>query len=348
VVAVLLALISAVSYGCSDFAAGLATRRASVLRVTLISEAATVAVVGLALAVAGAHPPDLRAVVWGCVAGLGGVCGALALYIGFRHAAFSVAGPLSAVGAAGFSVLAGLLLGERPTVLALTGIVLALPAIVAVSASVGAGGGEHPGGGVVAAPAASDAAPGSPAVSDAAPGSPGASDSAPGSPGVSDAAPGSPGASDSAPGSPGGWVRRLLPAGVSYGLVAGACFALLFIGLNQAGSGSGLWPVFLGQIAALLAVSCAAAFTGDLRLPEERGGWLAAAAGLTGGPGTILFFVATHRGLLAVAAVITSLYPAVTILLARVVLGERLTAIRLAGLTLAAASVALIAASGAG
>jgi drug/metabolite transporter (DMT)-like permease len=328
VVAVLLALISAVSYGCSDFAAGLATRRASVLRVTLISEAATVAVVGLALAVAGAHPPDLRAVVWGCVAGLGGVCGALALYIGFRHAAFSVAGPLSAVGAAGFSVLAGLLLGERPTVLALTGIVLALPAIVAVSASVGAGGGEHPGGGVVAAPAASDAAPGSPAASDAAPGSP---------------AP-----SDAAPGSGGGRVRRLLPAGVTYGLVAGACFALLFIGLNQAGSGSGLWPVFLGQVAALLAVTCAAAFTGDLRLPEERGGWLAAAAGLTGGPGTILFFVATHRGLLAVAAVITSLYPAVTILLARVVLGERLTAIRLAGLTLAAASVTLIAASGAG
>jgi drug/metabolite transporter (DMT)-like permease len=358
VVAILLALISAVSYGCSDFAAGLATRRASVLRVTLISEAATVAVVGSALAVIGANPPDLRAVVWGCVAGLGGVCGALALYVGFRHAAFSVAGPLSAVGAAGFSVLAGLLLGERPTVLALTGIVLALPAIVAVSASVGAGGGEHPGGGVVAAPAASDAAPGSPAVSDAAPGSPAVSDAAPGSPavsdaapgspGASDAAPGSPGASDSAPGSPGGWVRRLLPAGVSYGLVAGACFALLFIGLNQAGSGSGLWPVFLGQIAALLAVSCAAAFTGDLRLPEERGGWLAAAAGLTGGPGTILFFVATHRGLLAVAAVITSLYPAVTILLARVVLGERLTAIRLAGLTLAAASVALIAASGAG
>ncbi|MGA8458895.1 MAG: EamA family transporter [Streptosporangiaceae bacterium] len=311
-VAVLLALISAVSYGCSDFAAGLATRRASVLRVTLISEAATVAVVGLALAVTGAHPPDLRAVVWGCVAGLGGVCGALALYVGFRHAAFSVAGPLSAVGAAGFSVLAGLLLGERPTVLALTGIVLSLPAIVGVSASVGAGGGEHPGGGAVAAPAASDAAPGSP------------------------------------PGSRGGWVWRLLPAGVSYGLVAGACFALLFIGLNQAGSGSGLWPVFLGQVAALLAVTCAAAFTGDLRLPEERGGWLAAAAGLTGGPGTILFFLATHRGLLAVAAVITSLYPAVTILLARVVLGERLTAIRLAGLTLAAASVALIAASGAG
>jgi len=137
VLAVLLALISAVSYGGSDFAAGLATRRASVVRVTLVSETASVALVGIALAVIGGNPPSLRAVVWGCVAGLGGVCGAVALYVGFRHAAFSVAGPLSAVGAAGFSVLAGLLLGERPTALALTGIVLALPAIVAVSASAG-------------------------------------------------------------------------------------------------------------------------------------------------------------------------------------------------------------------
>jgi len=304
VLAVLLALSSAVGYGCSDFAAGLATRGASVIRVTLLAEAASVAVVGLALAVIGAHPPSLHAVIWGIVAGLGGVFGALALYVGFRHAAFSVAGPLSAVGAAGFSVLAGLLLGERPTALALTGIVLALPAIVGVSASVDAGVAEHAGGGVTAA---SDAQPGDPAAP----------------------------------------ARRLLPAGVSYGLVAGACFALLFIGLDRAGSGSGLWPVFCGQAAALVAIACVAAFSGDLRLPDGRGRWLAAAAGLTGAPGTILYFLATHRGLLAIAAVITSLYPAVTIVLARVVLGERLTVIRLAGLLLAAASVALIAVSGA-
>jgi drug/metabolite transporter (DMT)-like permease len=308
VLAVLLALIAAVGYGCSDFSAGLATRGASVIRVTLLSEATSVAVVGVALAVIGAHPPSVRAVIWGCAAGLGGVCGAIALYIGFRHAAFSVAGPLSAVGAAGFSVLAGLLLGERPRALALTGIVLALPAIVAVSASVDAGVVEHPGGGGPAGSAASDAEPGDP----------------------------------SPPG------RRRLPAGVSYGLIAGAGFALLFIGLDRAGSSSGLWPVFCSQAAALVAIAGVAAFTGDLRLPGRRGGWLAAATGLTGAPGTILYFLATHRGLLAVAAVITSLYPAVTIMLARVVLGERLTKIRLAGLILAAGSVTLIAVSGAG
>jgi drug/metabolite transporter (DMT)-like permease len=61
-----------------------------------------------------------------------------------------------------------------------------------------------------------------------------------------------------------------------------------------------------------------------------------------------MFFLATHHGLLAITAVITSLYPAGTILLARVLLGERLTRLRLAGLCLAAVSVALIAVGGAG
>jgi drug/metabolite transporter (DMT)-like permease len=305
VLAILLSLASAVGYGSSDFAAGLAARRASVIRVTLLAEAVSVAVVGVALALIGASPPSPQAVAWGSAAGLGGVAGALALYLGFRHAAFSVAAPLSAVGSAGFSVLAGLLLGERPTALALIGIALALPAIVGVSASA-----REPSGGEV----------------------------------TSDAA----GASPPAPENPAITGRPRVPAGVTYGLVAGACFALLFIGLNQAGSGSGLWPVFCSQAAALVAIGCVAGFTGDLRLPEARGGRLAAVAGLTGAPGTICFFLATHHGLLAVAAVITSLYPAVTIMLARVLLGERLTAIRLAGLSLAAASVALIAAGGAG
>jgi drug/metabolite transporter (DMT)-like permease len=301
VLAILLSLVSAAGYGTSDFAAGLATRRASVIRVTLLAEGVCVAVVGVALALTGGGPPSPQAVAWGSAAGLAGVAGALALYLGFRHAAFSVAATLSAVGSAGFSVLAGLLLGERPAALALIGIALALPAIAGVSASTGATeGGEAAG--------ASPPSPGKSAITG----------------------------------------RRWVPAGVSYGLVAGACFALLFIGLNQAGSGSGLWPVFCSQVAAFLAVGCVAAFTGDLRLPEARGSRPAAVAGLTGGPGTICYFIATHHGLLAVTAVITSLYPAVTIMLARVMLGERLTTIRLAGLSLAAASVALIALGGVG
>ena len=76
-------------------------------------------------------------------------------------------------------------------------------------------------------------------------------------------------------------------------------------------------------------------------------------AGKDGAPaghaaGTTMFFLSAHHGLLAVTAVITSLYPAVTIVLARVASGERLTWPRIIGLSLAAASVALIAAGGAG
>jgi drug/metabolite transporter (DMT)-like permease len=137
-------------------------------------------------------------------------------------------------------------------------------------------------------------------------------------------------------------------AGVLWGLIAGAGFGVLFIGLNRAGSGHDLWPLVIAQLAALVAVAGFGAVRGHLRLPPRRASWLAAVTGVTGAAGSLCFFIATHRGLLAVTAVITSLYPASTILLARLLLGERLTPIRIAGLALAAASVALIAVGGAG
>jgi drug/metabolite transporter (DMT)-like permease len=303
VLAIVLALASAIGYGGSDFAAGLASRSAGVIQVTLLASAVSAIVVTAALPFAASHPPSAAALAWGAVAGLGGTTGAFALYLGFRHAAFSVAGPISAVGTAGFSVLAGLLLGERPTPLALTGIVLALPAIVGVSAS-----------------AASDTTAGAALAG-----------------GRSDEPAADPAAATGRP-----------ATGVAAGLVAGACFALLFIGLDRAGSGSGLWPVAATQVAELTVALAVAAATRNVRLPGPRPRLLAAITGATGAAGTISFFFATHEGFLAVTAVLTSLYPAVTIVLARTVLGERLTALRLAGLTLAAACVALIAVGGAG
>ncbi len=286
--ALVLALASALAYGVSDYTAGLASRDFSVIQVTLVSAAASALVVVAALPFAAGHPPGAASLAWGALAGLGEEVGALALYYGFRHAAFSVAGPLSAVGAAGFAVVAGLLFGERPSALALTGIILALPAIVGVSASAAAaeqGEGKGEGGRFT---------------------------------------------------------------GVVAGLVAGACFSLLFIGLNRAGSHSGLWPVASAAGAELAMAVVVAAATRNIRRPAARHGWLAVFTGVTGAGGIVAYFFATHDGFLAVTAVLTSLYPAVTIVLARVMLGEKLTALRLAGLGLAAACVALIAAGGAG
>jgi drug/metabolite transporter (DMT)-like permease len=305
--AIVLALASALAYGVSDYAAGLASRDFSVIQVTLVSAAASTLVVAAVLPFAAAHPPGAAPLAWGALAGLGEEVGALALYYGFRHAEFSVAGPLSAVGAAGFAVLAGLLLGERPSGLALTGIILALPAIVGVSASAAADQGKGSGQG---------------------------DDSGQGK--------------GSGQGEGDGGRARGRFTGVLAGLAAGACFSLLFIGLNQAGSRSGLWPVASASAAELAAAVLVAAATRNIRWPTAHQGRLAVFTGVTGAGGIIAYFFATHDGFLAVTAVLTSLYPAVTIVLARVLLGEKLTALRLSGLGLAAACVALIAAGGAG
>jgi drug/metabolite transporter (DMT)-like permease len=307
--AVLLALAAAAGYGGSDYFGGLAARRANVIRITILAEAVSVAFLIVVLPWAGLRAPSPASLGWGAAGGLGGALGALALYAGFRHAAFSVVGPLSAIGAAGFSVLAGLLLGERPGMLAMIGIALALPAIVGVSASPGSS-------------------------------SPGSS-----SPGSSSAGPAGPDQAGSGGTGPAGSGRHA--AGVAWGLAAGAGFAVLFIALNRAGARNGLWPVAAAQVAALIAVAVLGAAAGQGLVPPKRARWLAALTGLAGAAGTILYFYATHAGLLAVTAVLTSLYPAVTIVLARVFLGERLTAIRLTGLCLAAASVGLIAVGGA-
>jgi drug/metabolite transporter (DMT)-like permease len=327
--AIVLALAAAVSYSASDYAAGLATRRASVVRVTFVTELTHTALLMCLIPLVSSQAPSLTALAWGALAGISGLAGAMALYLGFRHAAFSIASSISAVGSATFAVLAGLLFGERPSALSLVGIALALPAIAAVSASTGSAesGSAHPG-----------------------PAHPG-----PAEPGPIEPGPIEPRAEQPDPGDTGGEAVRRRgrglsghSAGVIWGLIAGAGFGLYFISLNQAGSDTDAWPLAAAGVTALVTITIVAAVTRQLKPPPPGTRWLSAATGITAAAGTFTFFLATHRGLLAITAIITSLYPAGTILLARVLSGERLTTVRIAGLGLAAASVVLIAVGGVG
>jgi drug/metabolite transporter (DMT)-like permease len=313
--AVLLALAAAAGYGGSDYAAGLAARRASVVRVTVLVEVTSAVLLLCVVPFISSQAPSLASVLWGIAAGASGVAGAMALYLGFRHAAFSVASSVSAVGSAAFSVLAGVVLGEKPGALSLAGIALALPAIVAVSAPASRQPPE------VALPRQHGQVPVTKELGLAPPG---------GSRGVA----------------PPGQHRHAVVVGL--GLAAGAGFGMFFIGLNEAGSVTDLWPIVISQVAAMVTVTCVAASTRDLHLPPRGARRLSVMTGAIGATGTTMFFLSTHHGLLAVTAVITALYPAMTILLARVLSGERLTALRIIGLSLAAASVALIAAGGSG
>ena len=131
-------------------------------------------------------------------------------------------------------------------------------------------------------------------------------------------------------------------AGVTDGLLSGGGFALEFVGLERAGSSSGLWPVAVSQSTALVLV---AALVAILR-PTWRGGVrpsaLATAAGLLSLLATGLYFLAAQAGMLTVAAVLASLYPGITVALAALVLHERPDGRQVIGLLLGAVAVTLV------
>ena len=130
------------------------------------------------------------------------------------------------------------------------------------------------------------------------------------------------------------------------GVLAGLGFAVLFVALQRAGRGEGLWPTASSQIVAVLPMLAlhARALRRAPGGPPEAG-WLRLGpwfAGVLVAVAAICFFLATQRGLLTVVAVLTSLYPAVTVALARWLLAERIGRWQGVGLALAAVSVALI------
>jgi drug/metabolite transporter (DMT)-like permease len=132
-------------------------------------------------------------------------------------------------------------------------------------------------------------------------------------------------------------------AGVPYGLLAGLGFGLLFIALDRAGTRSGAWPLIPGQLVSVLLIIPFAAR--GLRRPVRtaRGPvLLALAAGLLSGAANLLFLAATGHGELAIVAVLAALYPAITVLLARIVLSERWSASQVVGLAAAVVAVVLV------
>jgi uncharacterized membrane protein len=132
-------------------------------------------------------------------------------------------------------------------------------------------------------------------------------------------------------------------SGVGDGLLAGAAFGAMFFGLAQVGDRAGLWPIACEQTGSLVLLSIAAlASHQHLRAVVRHAGGpvLVGVAGMTA---TLLYYVATRSGALAGVVVVTSLYPGVTVVLARVFTDERFTRAQRAGLALSALAVVSIA-----
>lgn len=144
-----------------------------------------------------------------------------------------------------------------------------------------------------------------------------------------------------------GW-QRLLDSGPVMAGVSGTCFGIFFILLKAAGDGTSLWPIVGARLGNLTVVTVAllflAATGGDLgpRITGRSLIGLALLSGTLDAGANVLYFLAAHGGLLSLAAVLTSLYPAITVLLARIAYTERLRAIQRIGMAVAIAGVALV------
>lgn len=272
--AIVFALLSALAYGISDFLGGIFSKKASPWQVAVVAQMSSTAFNALAALVIGGEPQasDWR---WGALAGVCAGIGAVFLYRGLAGARMGVVAPLSAVGCALVPVVVGLATGDRPSMLAVIGIVCAFPAMYLISLVVDEDPSHH--------------------------------------------------------------------GGVFDGIMAGLGFGLLFVFIGQMSDDAGLMPLALAQAFAVLGVIAMAITLRQPFVPRTREPWRAVVMGPLGATATGAFLYATHHGLLSIVSVIAALYPAGTVVLATVLLRERIHAWQGVGLAFAVAAVTLVA-----
>jgi drug/metabolite transporter (DMT)-like permease len=276
--AIVFALISAVVYGVSDYCGGRAARSARLLAVVLLAQIASASVTSIVVLVAGDPFPSGADVAWGMAAGLMSVTAVGAFYFALANGAMTVVAPVTAVVSAVVPVVVGVALGERPSALAMVGVVVAIVAVALIS---GVGGRAD---------------------------------------------------------------RPTSPLMVALAVLAGGGFGLLFVFLDRTSDDSGFWPLLVGQLTSLpLVLAVAVATRLDVRA-VGRAGRLAASAGALAVVANVSYLLATREGLLSLVAVITSMYPATTVVLATELDHERLTRLQAVGLGLAVAALGTVAA----
>ncbi|MCZ4078365.1 DMT family transporter [Rhodococcus sp. H36-A4] len=281
----MLALVAAVGYGVSDFVGGVASRRVAALRVVIVSYPFSLVVVLLIAPFVGGTV-SLVPMLWGLASGVAGGLAVWWFYLALASGPMAVVSPLTAVLVAGIPVLAGLMIGERPGILAFCGIALALVAVVLVSK-------ESP---------------------------------------------------DEATGEVAGGRDMKFTRAVAWLTVgSGITFALAFICLHQIGDGAGLWPLAASRFSATAVVWSVALATGHFTAPHGSVLKLAAFIGVLDVAANAALLYAFQGGMLSLVSVIASLYPAATVLLAMVMLGERVGRLQQIGMVIALGAVGMIA-----
>ncbi len=269
----LLALASACTFGVADFLGGLATRRASVAVVTLITNISG-GLLALVLVVMIDGRWGGAALGWGAAGGLAGLVGLMLLYEGLAGGPNRLVSPLSAIVAATVPVVVGVATGDRPDGFAIAGL-----GLIPVAVWLLAGGDLR----------------------------------------LSDAS--------------------LRPVSLAVG--AGLGFGAFFVLLAQTPDDAGAVPLLAARVTSVTALLVAAAIIRPSPPPLRTAG-IAVSAGALDMTANGFFLWSTLDGELAIVGALVSLFPATTVLLAVVVLGERLDRRQTAGLALAIGAAALL------
>ena len=133
--------------------------------------------------------------------------------------------------------------------------------------------------------------------------------------------------------------------GLVYGIVCGAMFGIFFVCLRNAGSSGVFWPVCTARMANAAVVIAVVVLARARPVGPGAGSRVLAAtigSGVLDASANLCYVLATRAGLFGIAAVLTSLYPGITVLLARVVLRERMHAVQRLGLLLAGVGIVLV------
>jgi drug/metabolite transporter (DMT)-like permease len=303
---VLLGLLSSITYGSVDFLGGMLTRRTSVFAVALLSQLLGTVILLPVVPLFGGDP-TAGAMAWGAAAGLCGGLGVTLLYRGLAIGRMSVVAPVVGVVAASVPVVAGLILGERPSAVALGGVVIALAAVGLIASAPHADMEGEP----VEGPSPGAAVP------------------------VFVPPPADPGVR--------GRLQRAASAGLAEGLTSGVLLGFYLVFLSRTGEETGVWPVAAGRMVSVTAIALVALALRRSVKPARGTMPAIALVGTLDMAANVMYQLAVRRGLLSLIGVLSSLYPAATVVLARLVLKERFVQRQVLGLGLAAGGVVMIA-----
>lgn len=136
--------------------------------------------------------------------------------------------------------------------------------------------------------------------------------------------------------------RRLeaTPVELRFALLSGIGFAAFFVSLDQVSGETTLWPIWAARVASLIALSFFTVIYGKWRAPARSLLPIIALAGLFDVAGNYFFVMAAQAGRLDIATIISSLYPAITVMLAWLIFKERLKLQQ--GFGVAAALIAIV------